>query len=199
VSALIVLIALTAGSSRAFAQTRSVEAGGHVAVLRLNEWDTTRVGAEGHVVWPVAPLVAIDGAFTWFPGTGDVDVRSFGRPHLALGLAGIRTGVTHGDVDVFARVRAGFLSFGAQQGLVCIAIFPIPLVCQLSGGYTAFAADLGGGVSVGLARTGRLRASIEAGDLLVRYGLASDRSNGKTTEGFVGHNPLVSIGLAWRF
>jgi len=197
--ALLVSIALPAGSSRASAQDRSVETGGHIGILRLSEFDTTDVGPGAHVAWPVAAPIAIDGAFTWFPGTHDAGSNPFRGQHRALGLAGLRTTVTYGDVDLFARARAGFLRFGQQQAVVCIAIFPTPLVCQLSNGYTAFAADLTGGASIGLARNGRLRASIEAGDLLVRYGLTALRPGGTTTEGFVGHNPLVSIGLAWRF
>ena len=195
---LITLIVLSTGSSRTFAQNQGVEAGGHIAVLRLSELHTTDVGVGAHVVWHVAPAVAVDGALTGFPGQGDSN-SSLERQRRVLGLAGVRTSVAYGNADLFARVRAGFLRFGQGPPTVCIAIFPTPLVCQLSGGYTAFAADFGGGASVGLIRSGRLRASIEAGDLLVRYGFTSFRPNGSTTEGFVSHNLLVSVGVDWRF
>ena len=82
---------------------------------------------------------------------------------------------------------------------MCILIFPTPLSCQLAGGYTAFAAEVGGGASVGLIPSGRLRASLEAGDLMVRYGFTSFRPGGTTTDGFISHNLLVTIGAAWRF
>jgi hypothetical protein len=195
---LVALIAVTAGSSRAMAQTHGVDVGGHVSVLRLSELNTTDAGVGADAVWHVAPALAIDGAFTWFPGS-DASVGTLGRQQRTLGLAGLRTGVSAGTVDLFARGRAGYLRFGSEPATACILIFPTPLVCQLAGGYTAFAAEVGGGVSVGLIPGGRLRASLEAGDLMVRYGLTSFRPNGTTTDGFISHNLLVTIGATWQF
>lgn len=195
----IALIAVTAASSRAMAQTPPVEVGGHVGVLRLSELDTTDVGVGPDVVWPLTPSLAIDGAFTWFRGSAPSMGGSSGHQERTLGLAGLRAGVSAGNVDVFARARGGYLRFSHTPPSVCIAIFPIPLVCQLANGYTAFAADVGGGASVGLIPSGRLRASVEAGDLMVRYGMLALRPNGTITEGFVSHNLLLSIGATWRF
>ena len=48
---LIVLMAVTAGSSRAMAQTPAAEVGGHVGVLRLSELNTTDAGVGADVVW----------------------------------------------------------------------------------------------------------------------------------------------------
>jgi len=197
-AALIVLTILTLGSSGAMAQARAVDVGGHVGVLRLSELHTTDAGVGAHVVWHVAPALAVDGALTGFPA-GDLNGGATDRQRHVLGLAGLRTSVALGNTDLFARARAGFLRFGQGPPIVCLAIFPPPLVCQLAAGYTAFAADVGGGASIGLIPSGRLRASIEAGDLLVRYGLISFRPGGGTTEGFVSHNLLLSIGAAWRF
>ena len=196
---LIVLMAVMAGSSRAMAQTPAAEIGGHVGVLRLSELDTTDAGVGADAVWHVAPAIAIDGAFTWFPGS-DASTGGLGRrQQRTLGLAGVRTGVTAGTVDLFARARGGFLRFGSQPATVCILIFPPPLSCQLAAGYTAFAAEVGGGASVGLIPSGRLRASLEAGDLMVRYGFTSFRPGGTTSDGFLSHNLLLTIGAAWRF
>jgi len=197
-TALIVLMAATAGSSRAMAQTPAAEVGGHVGVLRLSELKTTDAGVGADVVWPVARSLAIDGGLTWFP---DSDASTGSSQHLqrTLGLAGVRTGVTAGNVDLFARARGGFLRFGSEPATVCILIFPPPLSCQLAAGYTAFAAEVGGGASVGLIPSGRLRASLAAGDLMVRYGFTSFRPGGTTTDGFISHNLLVTIGAAWRF
>ena len=102
-------------------------------------------------------------------------------------------------MNLFARGRAGFLRFGSEPATACILIFPTPLVCQLAGGYTAFAADLGGGASVALIPSRRLRASVAAGDLMVRYGLQALRPNGTATDGFISHNLLVTIGAVWQF
>jgi hypothetical protein len=196
---LIALMAVMAGSSQAMAQTHGAEVGGHVGVLRLSELDTTDVGVGADAVWHVAPALGIDGAFTWFPGSDPSTGGSGRRQQRTLGLAGLRTGISAGSVDLFARGRAGFLRFGSEPATACILIFPAPLVCQLAGGYTAFAAEVGGGVSVGLIPSGRLRASLEAGDLMVRYGFTSFRPNGTTTDGFISHNLLVTIGAVWQF
>jgi hypothetical protein len=196
---LIALMAVMAGSSQAMAQTHGAEVGGHVGVLRLSELDTTDVGVGADAVWHVAPALGIDGAFTWFPGSDPSTGGSGRRQQRTLGLAGLRTGISAGSVDLFARGRAGFLRFGSEPATACILIFPTPLVCQLAGGYTAFAAEVGGGVSVGLIPSGRLRASLEAGDLMVRYGFTSFRPNGTTTDGFISHNLLVTIGAVWQF
>jgi len=198
-TALIVLTVLAGGSSRAMAQARAVDVGGHIGVLRLSELHTTDTGVGAHVVWHVAPPLAVDGTLTGFPGGSDFNGGSSAGQRRVLGLAGLRTTVAFGNADLFAQARAGFLRFGQGPPIVCIAIFPPPLICQLSAGYTAFAADVGGGASIGLIPSGRLRASIEAGDLLVRYGLISFRPSGGKTEGFVSHNLLLSIGAAWRF
>jgi|SoiMethySBSTD1v2_1073268.scaffolds.fasta_scaffold02479_18 hypothetical protein len=195
---LIALLAMTAGSSPAMAQTPAAEVGGHVGVLRLSELKTTDVGAGADVVWPVAPSLAIDGGLTWFPGS-DASTGSSQHLQRTLGLAGVRTGVTAGTVDLFARARGGFLRFGSQPVTACILIFPPPLSCQLAAGYTAFAAEVGGGASVGVIPSGRLRATLAAGDLMVRYGFTAFRPGGTTTDGFISHNLLVTIGAAWRF
>jgi hypothetical protein len=104
-----------------------------------------------------------------------------------------------GDVDVFVRGRMGFLHFGEQDSAVCIAIFPTPLSCRLAGGYMAIASDFGAGASIGLGSSRQLRVHIEAGDLLIRYALEALGPTGEVTDGFVGHNPLVSFGVGWRF
>ena len=194
---LIALLAATAGSSQAMAQTQGAEVGGHVDVLRLSELSTTDAGVGPDVVWRFSPLIAIDGSLTWYPSASTAG--SSQHQQRTLGLAGVRAGVTAGTVDLFARARGGFLRFGSQPATVCILIFPPPLSCQLAAGYTAFAGDVGGGASVALIPSGRLRASVGAGDLMVRYGFQALRPNGATTDSFISHNLLLTIGAAWQF
>ena len=198
-SLIVTCVFVTVGSSTAIAQTRGVETGGHVSILRLSEFDSTDVGVGAHVIGHLMSVVAIDGALTWFPGARDFEEDGLVSQHRTLGLVGIRATVGKGDVQFFARGRVGFLRFGERDSAVCIAIFPTPLACRLATGYTAFASDFGGGASVGLGSSGQLRVNIEAGDLLVRYGLEALRPRGEITDGFVGHNPLLAIGLGWRF
>jgi hypothetical protein len=196
-SLIVVWIGVTLGPSLAAAQNVGVEIGGHVGVLRLSELDTTDVGVGIHAVAPLSRRVAIEGALTWFPGSSDEGLNRQGR---SLGLAGVRATLGSGNVDFFARGRAGYLRFGDEGSVICIAVFPPPLSCRLAAGYTAFAADFGGGASIGIGSSGRLRVHIDAGDLLVRYAVETFRpAEGAVSEGFVGHNPLVSVGLGWRF
>ena len=65
--------------------------------------------------------------------------------------------------------------------------------------FTALASEFAGGVSFGIGDAGRLRVNVEGGDLMVRYALETLRSGGKATDGFIGHSPLVSVGVGWRF
>ena len=192
-------VALTIGSSPATAQSRGVQAGGAVSVLRLSEFDITRVGAGAQVVWPLTPVVAIDGALSWFPGAQDFQTDRLETQSLVVGLAGLRFAARYRNVELFPRARAGFLRFGAAEPIVCIAIFPVPLGCRLAAGYNAFAAEVGAGASVRLLSSGRLRLHIEGGDLLVRYGFEAYRPGAEVTRGFVSHNLLVSAGLNWQF
>jgi hypothetical protein len=116
-----------------------------------------------------------------------------------LGLAGARFLTTHAIVDVFAATRMGFLRFAEANSAICIAIFPPPIACRLAAGYTALAFNVGGGASVAVARQGRLRTDIEVGDLMVGYNFDAIRPGGETTDGFLSHNLLLTLGLRWRF
>jgi hypothetical protein len=192
---------LAAASSPAAGQgaANGPELGGHVGVLRLSEFETTDVGIGVHATWPFAPALAADGALTWFGGEEELDENSLSGQSRVLGLAGLRAGSTGGRVDVYGRGRVGFLQFAEQDNTVCILIFPSTLGCRLAAGETLFAADIGGGLSIGLDGERRLRLRLEASDLMVRYNLEARRPNGEMTDGFVGHNLLVDVGLDWRF
>lgn len=192
---------LLASAAPVFAQAsdRNLELGGHVAALRLSEFGVTDTGIGPTVAWRLSPIVALDGALTWFPGNnGTVNVR-MERQERVLGLVGARSAVRRGTLELFGRARAGFLRFSSIEGAACIAItiVPLPLECQIATGYTAFATDLGGGVGIDIGRSGQLR--IEAGDLMVRYGHDAYRSNMELSDGFTSHNLQVSAGLRWRF
>jgi hypothetical protein len=184
----LIIMSFVIASSTASAQSRRIETGAHVSVLRVSEVDATDAGVGGYSAWFLTPDFAIDGALTWFPDESRV-----------LGLAGVQPVVGYRNVELFAQARAGFLRFVAQDSVVCIAVVPAPLACQLAAGYTALAADFGGGASFGVTGTPRLRIHVEASDLLVRYGLEVRRPSGEITHAFVSHNPLISVSVGWRF
>lgn len=187
------------GASRADAQPTpgSVEVGPNFSVLRLSEFDTTDVGIGVDAAWHVLPRISLDGSLILFPGSGDEATLSDQR-HV-LGLIGVRSGITRGRVDLYARGRVGFLNFGEAGPFACTLIYPAPLACQLAGGYTALATDLGGGAIVLIDSDGRWRVRVDIGDLIVRYGLDGIRPSGRVTDGFSSHNLLLTAGLVFKF
>ncbi len=177
----------------------SLELAAQVATLRLSEFDTTDVGIGVNAAWRLTPLLAVDGALSWFPGSDD-DEQRIERQGRVLGLAGLRAGVQSGPLELFGRVRPGFLRFSGQDNVACILIFPVPLECQVLGGQTSFVTEIGGGVRVAVGETRRMFVSFDLGDLLVRYGSESLRPNGDVSEdGFVSHNLTANVGVGWKF
>ena len=193
--------AITLDAPHAAAQTSEsgVEIGGHLNVLRINEFEITDLGLGVDAALQLTPRIAIDGTLAWFPGETEFEIDSIASQHRVLGLVGARSGITRGRIDMYGRGRLGFLRFGEQDSVICTLIFPATLGCRLASGYTALAVDLGGGISTRLTNDGRFRFRVDIGDLLVRYNLAALRPNGESTDGFVGHNLLTSIGVDWRF
>lgn len=196
----IVLWGVSIAPASAQTSDAGIDAGGHISVLRLSEFDTTDTGIGVNMTWRGTPIVALDGALAWFPGAEPASHgnRIAGQGRL-LGLVGARSGIRRGRAEVFGRARIGFLRFAPIDRSVCVAatIVPPPLECQVAAGYTALATNLGGGVAVNVAD--RLRLHADAGDLMVRYGMKTYRTNGRLTDGFTSHNLQMSAGLSWQF
>lgn len=201
----VAIVCLAAGNAftaaAAFAQTDSrVDVGVQLNTLRLGEFDTTDVGIGVEGAWRIAPLLAIDGALSWLPGNGDDGAPQVEDQGRLLGLIGVRSGVQRGPVEVFGRVRPGFLRFSDESPVPCILIFPPPLTCQVLGGKTTFVTEIGGGLRFSLGQAQRAYISFDIGDLLVRYDGPAIRPDGSVSDdGFVSHNLLTSVGVGWRF
>lgn len=192
-------VAMIAAPAQAQAQTTtgSFEIGPNVSILRLSELDTTDIGIGVDASWHLLPHLTIDGTLSFFPGSGDEpDLKDQRR---TLGLIGVRSGVTRGGIDFYGRGRVGFLNFAEAAGFPCIAIFPSPLSCQLAAGYTALAVDFGGGAIMPVSASGKWRVRVDVGDLVVRYDQLALRKPGEVTDGFYGHNLLLTAGLVWKF
>ncbi len=194
---------VVAGTANARAQTTGagpVAIGAHMSVLRLSEFDTTDVGVGVDASWYIRPGLAIDGTLDLFPGKDQIEADLVDQRRV-LGLVGARYGMTFGRVEIFGRLRGGFLNFADEGPVACILIVPSPLGCQLADGHTAFATDIGGGAIARLDRAGRWRIRVDVGDLLVRYdtGEPFRRADMDVSDGFVGHNLLLNIGVNWRF
>jgi hypothetical protein len=190
------------GPTPALAQeTKPIELGAQVTSLRLGEFDTTDLGVGVQGAWRLSPLFAIDGALSVFPPGDQPFTARVDNQGRLLGLVGVRSGVRHGPLELFGRVRPGFLRFAEQDRVVCILIAPQPLSCLVLGGYTAFATDIGGGARFNFLAD-RMQVTFDIGDLLVRYSpeaFRRDRDLGEIKERLVGHSLLFSAGLNWRF
>ena len=198
--AAIVFIGVLAAAGPAFAQERRVELGGQVTTLRLSEFETTDAGVGVMAGWRLNPVLAVDGALSWFPGGDDDGFPRVDRQQRVLGLAGIRAGVRSGALELYARARPGFLRFDAEDNVPCIAIFPPPLDCQVLTGHTSFVTELGGGVRIGLGAERRTFLSFDISDLLVRYGRQAIRRGERISEdGFVSQNLAAGVGIGWTF
>ena len=196
----ITLIALTLTvSTSAIAQpaTGQFQAGGHIATARSGEFEETDVGIGGRLAWLPSRLIGIEAELTHYPSDYP-DGVAFSRARWE-GLFGLTVGWTFDRVRPFARLRPGFLNIReAPRPIVCIAIFPPPLVCTLAAGPTLFAFDVGGGVEVSL--TPRTFIRVDAGDRLVRYkGPVFDQNRTVRQDAFFGHDFRFAAGAGVRF
>lgn len=172
-------------------------AGAHLATAASSEFDETDVGAGARVVWQPGPLLGIEGELTFYPGDlGDAVAFSADRVE---GLFGVTVGPRLGRARPFAKLRPGFLTFGeAPEPIACIAIFPPPLNCQIAGGQTLFALDVGGGVEWAVSE--RTIVRVDAGDRAVRYpSPVIDHGGAVRNSGFFGHDFRLTFGAALRF
>jgi hypothetical protein len=168
-----------------------------VAIVMSGEFDATDPGIGGRIGWQATPLAGVEAEITHYPsGLADAPVFSRGRFE---GLAGATVGPRIGRFRYFGRVRPGFLRVQPAPGpIVCIAIFPPPLTCELAGGRTLFVMDLGGGVDVSIGERTFLR--LDGGDRLVRYpGPVFDSDRTIHEDAFFGHDFRVTVAGGIRF
>jgi hypothetical protein len=179
--------------STTLAQER-FDAAAHIAAARSSEFDDTDIGIGGRFSWHPVSLVGAEVEMTVYPASFP-DANGFSRSRIE-GLFGVTVGPRLPGIRPFARLRPGFLTFRGQP-VVCILIFPPPLSCELAGGRTLFAMDLGGGVEV--FPGGRAVIRVDAGDRILRYPGPSFRAGGATQDSFYSHDFRVSAGAGVRF
>jgi hypothetical protein len=161
-----------------------------------SQFEGTDVGVGGRVTWVTLSRIGLEAEITYYPGDYPDDVAfSSGRWE---GFFGGTFGPRLGRVRPFARVRPGFLVYReASEPFACIAIFPPPLSCTLSG-ESVFALDLGGGVEVDLGRRGFVR--FDAGDRMLRYeGPVFDSDRRVRETSFWAHGLRMTAGAGLRF
>jgi hypothetical protein len=193
-------LALAAGLDvTALAQSREprVQAGVQLSTVKVGEFDARDTGAGVLVdvralgpVWAEAALVRYSGEF---PGS-----RGFSQSRVE-GLFGGSVGPTIGRLRPFAKAGAGFLRYSGSDGpVVCIAIFPPPLSCQLAAGRTLPAYELGAGVAI---FPGSLTfARVEVSRRFVRYpGPSFTSAGGVQQDDFYGRDLRVGFSAGLRF
>ena len=177
--------------------SQSFEVGGHFASSRWSEFDGSDNGFGGRVAWQPSSMIGVEGAVTWYPSDFPEGI-AFTRSRVE-GLFGATIGPRIDRVRPFAKVAAGFLEVGATPGaFACIAIFPPPLNCQLAGGDTLPAYEIGGGISVDM--TQRTFARVDLTDRILKYpGPTFDSNFEIRNEGYFGHALRFTLGAGLRF
>jgi hypothetical protein len=182
IASLVLLVACGAG-----AQERTLDVGAQVAIAAPGQFEGGDVGVGARVAWKPSRLVGVEGEVNVYPQGFPDDRAPFSGSRVET-LFGVTLGPRLGIIRPFGRVRPAALRYGEAPGpIVCIAIFPPPLSCQLAAGRTLFVVDVGGGVEIDVSRRSYVR--IDVGDRIVRYPEPSP----------IGHDPRVGVGLAVRF
>ena len=169
----------------------------HLATVASSEFDETDVGVGGLLSWRPNGLFGVDAELTFYPSDfGDNPTFSASRVE---GLFGVTVGPSFGAFRPFVKLRPGFVRFAeAPAPFPCIAIFPPPLACQMAGGDTLFALDIGGGVE--FQTTGRTFVRVDAGDRVVKYPGPVIATDGTVqNQSFFSHDFRFQIGGGLRF
>ena len=194
-SSVVVLLLIVAAGSHAAAQ--SFEAGAHFSSARWSEFDGADSGFGGRLTWTPSALIGVDAEATWYPSDFAEGI-AFTRRRVE-GLFGATLGPRINRIRPFAKIAAGFLRVGATPGaFACIAIFPPPLSCQLAGGDTLAAFELGGGVALDL--TDRTFVRVDVADRILRYpGPTFDSNFEIRDEPYLGHALRFTVGAGVKF
>jgi hypothetical protein len=186
-------------SASAFAQSEGdrFELGAQLAVIKSSEFDTADVGFGARFSWRPVGVVGLESEFTYYPN-GFPSLLPFSHARLE-GLFGATVGPRISRVRPFAKGGAGFLNVRARsEPFICILIFPPPLACELAGGRTLPAFDIGGGFEVFPTDGTFIRFEVSdrvleyPGPALTRRGTVRDRS-------FFSHDLRVAGGAGIRF
>lgn len=182
----------------ATAQSRSrFELGGQITSATSSQFDETDVGVGGRFSWNPAGALGLESEINFYPNDFS-DKNPFSRGRVE-GLFGATAGPRVGPLRAFAKARSGFLIVErASRPFACILIFPPPLSCQLGGGRTLPAFDVGGGVE--LFPTDRTFVRVEIGDRVLKYpGPVLDDRGVAHSDSFFSHDFRFAAGAGLRF
>jgi len=192
---IVLLVVFLAVVAAPVAAQQHAEVAAQFVAAHSSEFDATDKGVGVRFSWIPSALIGADAEVNFFPT--DLGGRTPFSRSRTEGLFGVTLGPRIGPLRPFAKLRPGFLNFRGQP-TVCILIFPPPLSCQLAGGRTLFALDVGGGVE--LFAGGRTTIRVDAGDRLLKYPGPSFRTGGVVSqEDFYSHDFRLSAGAGVRF
>ena len=182
-----ILFALVLLPGSLLAQDRPFEIGGQVIFAEAGPFDDADIGVGARIGWRPRGLLGVEAELNLYPSDVPGDGVAISSSRVE-GLFGVTVGPQLGAVRPFARLRPGFLRYQeAPEPVACILIFPAPLSCQLAGGQTLLAVDIGGGVDVAIGPAMLFR--VDVGDRMVRYPEPYE----------TGHDLRIGVGWAVKF
>lgn len=193
---IIVMAALLIWAAPSSAQ--SFEASVHLASSQWSEFDGTDIGGGARLTFKPISMIGLDADVTWYPGDFPPDGVPFTGNRLE-GFLGVTAGPRLAGFRPFAKVAGGFMKTGdAPAPFACIAIFPPPLNCLMSGAQTMPAFEIGGGVE--LTPTGRTLLRFDLTERFLKYpGPTFDRDRKIHDADFFGGALKFTIGAGIRF
>jgi len=201
-----ILLVGPGGVSGVYAQPAAprVEIGAQISTLRLTDSDATNAGLGGRVSYDLAPWLAAEGEFSFFP-TDEIavlgsalsgsDFRVVHRRQRAEAFFGLKLGTRFERFGVFAKVRPGFASLTHREmecvGAPC-ALMMLLLVQPVY--RTELAVDLGGVLE--FYPSSRMVVRVDLGDTIIRHrSTAPPCWIGECTT----HNFASRFGIGFRF
>lgn len=195
----LVLIALLSWPQQSVAQSNenTLQVGVSLAVVNSSEFDDSDLGVGGRLSWRPTRFIGAEAELTFYP-SDFADDLAFSKSRVE-GWFGVTVGPQLGRLRPFVKLRPGFVNVAkAPAPFPCIAIFPLPLACQLGGGDTLFALDFGGGVEY--QTTDRTFVRVDVGDRAVKYpGPVIDNEGTVRNDAFFSHDLRFQIGGGVQF
>ena len=170
-----------------------LELGAQFVTMRFSTFRETDPGVGGRVTYYVQRHIALESEVNFFHNNFESGLGR-GSSWRTQWLSGVKAGVRSDRAGVFGKFQAGLIHFGRASGpIVCQAIIPPPLYCQVAAGKTDPAFDLGGVVEVYPSRRSLLRFDVS--DNVIRF----RGSFPEGPKGLTSHNLKFNVGVGFRF
>jgi len=170
-----------------------LELGGQFVMMRFGVFNETDPGVGGRITYYVHPHIALESEVNFFHGDFEGGLARVSSWRTQW-LSGVKAGVRSERVGMFGKFQAGLIHFGrASSPIICLAVFPVPLGCQVAAGKTDPAFDLGGVFEVYPSRRSLIRFDLS--DNIIRY----RGSFFKNPKGATHHNLKFNLGVGFRF